>query len=348
MQVKSEQGLSDFLELSLSDSLFGNMEPIDMEFGYGDHDLAQFKLDEETLIDSGISSPIEAMSPGPVPLFDTSAFDSFGWELLKASADAQGTADDCLTDKCAQLDLEAAGQFIGLQLDFNHVLGDMDTTSVAMQTETSSELVGAINPKALQSAAEEEDEEIDVVGLEHDDAREHRQIMELQHRRQSITIAQPVIFTTDSTTQLPIPTVIPGMASIVLPTYTSFPPSTETSPSSSRSTSPTNIKSARMQPYPTPPHTPKRNTERKRQLHNELERKRREDLNTVFNQLGEVIPSLTVGSKGAPTQTQILQGATHLLRSLKSDQSHLAAQREAVLLEQSRLQAKLNQLKLGA
>jgi uncharacterized protein (DUF3084 family) len=103
-----------------------------------------------------------------------------------------------------------------------------------------------------------------------------------------------------------------------------------------------------MQPYPTPPHTPKRNTERKRQLHNELERKRREDLNSVFNQLGEVIPSLTVGSKGAPTQTQILQGATHLLRTLKVDKSHLAAQKESLLLEQSKLQARLSQLKVDA
>jgi hypothetical protein len=347
MNSHAQGGLS-LLDLPLSDGLFSNMEPLDIDFGLADESMSQLKFEEESLIDSGISTPIESLSPGPASLLDASVFDSIEWDMLTSpKADALIGFDSPLTDMCGQLDLEATGNFIGLQLDFDHLLAFNDANS-ATHVELSADMGGAINPQALQSSTEDDEEEIDVVGLESDEAREKRQSME-QQQPQSITIAQPVIFATDSTSQLTIPTVIPGMTSIVLPSYSPFSTtSTDATPASSRSTSPTNIKSARMQPYPTPPHTPKRNTERKRQLHNELERKRREDLNSVFNQLGEVIPSLTVGSKGAPTQTQILQGATHLLRTLKVDKSHLAAQRESLLLEQSKLQARLSQLKVDA
>jgi hypothetical protein len=207
--------------------------------------------------------------------------------------------------------------------------------------ETPLDAIGAINPQALQTA-DDEDEEIDVVGLGEEMSTVPHSMD--SHQPQSFAIAQPVIFTADSTTQLSMPSVIPGVASIVLPPLSAFSQINTSTPTSSRSTSPTNIKSSRVQPYPTPPHTPKRNTERKRQLHNELERKRREDLNSVFNMLGDVIPSLSVGSKGAPTQTQILQGATSLLKSLKSESTQLATQKDALLSEQSRLKARLAQL----
>lgn len=109
-------------------------------------------------------------------------------------------------------------------------------------------------------------------------------------------------------------------------------------------------------------HTPKRNTERKRQLHNELERKRREDLNMVFNALGDVIPDLhninnnsngspngngTNGApaKGsAPTQTQILQGATDYLQHLKETHAELMRQKEEAIAEQAALRARLLEL----
>ena len=92
-------------------------------------------------------------------------------------------------------------------------------------------------------------------------------------------------------------------------------------------------------------HTPKRNTERKRQLHNELERKRREDLNNVFNALGDVVPDLTgPGKNGQPTQTQILQGATDHLRYLKDNHAELCRQREAALSHQAALRARLMEL----
>ncbi|KNC84539.1 hypothetical protein SARC_03242 [Sphaeroforma arctica JP610] len=93
----------------------------------------------------------------------------------------------------------------------------------------------------------------------------------------------------------------------------------------------------RHQPYP------KRNSERKRQLHNELERKRREDLNSTFNHLGEVIPSLK--ASGTPTQLQILKGAAVYLAELKERSQRLTSSKDQLRAENSRLQERLEVLR---
>eukprot|EP01134_Creolimax_fragrantissima_P003458 CFRG3458T1 len=95
--------------------------------------------------------------------------------------------------------------------------------------------------------------------------------------------------------------------------------------------------SKRHQPYP------KRNSERKRQLHNELERKRREDLNSTFNCLGEVIPTLK--ASGTPTQLQILKGAAVFLAELKERNGRLTLSKDQLTNENVRLRERLEALK---
>lgn len=88
---------------------------------------------------------------------------------------------------------------------------------------------------------------------------------------------------------------------------------------------------------------PKRNSERKRHLHNELERKRREDLNLTFFRLGELLPNLKTGTS-QPTQVHILQGAALHIRELKEKQTQLVSTRASLQTENQRLQERLREL----
>lgn len=88
---------------------------------------------------------------------------------------------------------------------------------------------------------------------------------------------------------------------------------------------------------------PKRNSERKRHLHNELERKRREDLNQTFFRLGDLLPNFQ-NANTQPTQVHILQGAATYIHELKERHTQLLSTRATVQQEGQRLQERLREL----
>lgn len=307
---------------------------------------------EDDGVDSGVCTP-EAGSPAPQLLSFFNDFEHHtAADILPADFSVFTGSLSHFDEVCDQLELADAEHFIGLQLDASigfpslsmlelpHLtdagrLQRLSTASTAMSSNS-------INPalfSSSKSTIDDEDGDIDIETVEDDNlSSTDFDTFSLA----DITLGTPLALpaTLSSFAGLaPLPFASSTSATIATsPADSMMGVSTPSASSAASSRSSTPNKN-RAHPYNG--HTPKRNTERKRQLHNELERKRREDLNSIFTVLGDVVPALNTSSKAAPTQTQILVGASEYLRELKDTAARLHQVRQEALAESARLQARL-------
>lgn len=210
--------------------------------------------------------------------------------------------------------------------------------------------MGGINPGLLTQFEDDPDLEIDVVGdgdfmQSSPVALTREDSMSSSYTLSSSSSQDLTAMATDSATVLPTQLIplhpnaaaimhmnLPGLHSVAAMPST---PAGTHAPAASAAAN--GAMKSRAGPYP------KRNSERKRHLHNELERKRREDLNQTFFRLGDLLPNFQ-NANTQPTQVHILQGAATYIHELKERHAQLLSTRATVQQEGQRLQERLREL----
>lgn len=303
-------------------------------------------------VDSGVCTP-EAGSPGPQLLSFFNDFEHHtAADILTADLSGLTGTLSHFDEVCDQLELADAEHFIGLQLDTSLGFPSLSMLDIPSLTDaspnglqrlsTASTVLSfnSINPalfSSSKSTIDDEEGDIDIETVEDDNlSTADFDTFSLADITLSTPLALPASLSAFAgLTPLSFATSSAAIATSPADSMMDISTPSTSSAASSRSSTPNKN---RAHPYG---HTPKRNTERKRQLHNELERKRREDLNSIFTVLGDVVPALNTSSKAAPTQTQILVGASEYLRELKDNAARLHQMRQEALAESARLQARL-------